>query len=116
MSIAAIVGFQAAAGLIATALVALFAGGAAAVSSLLGVLICLVPAALFAGFVITGMFLSQTPRIQLHGFYAGEVFKLAITVVLFTLVFTTADGLQPLFLFTGFMATQLAMIGVLLRG
>ena len=111
-----IVGWQTVAGLALAAAVALLAGSTAGWSSLLGTGVYLVPALAFAAFIAAGMALGKAPRVQLHGFYVGEVFKLAITVVLFAVVFTTVRTLEPLYFFTGFIVTQATMIAVLLRG
>ncbi len=111
-----ILGWQGGAGLMtAIAVLALF-GPTAGLSAALGAGICLVPSFAFGLFVAAGLLLSPTPRLQLHGFYAGEAFKLAVTVVLFTIAFTTVGNLNPLFLFIGFMATQMTMMAMLLRG
>lgn len=111
-----ILAWQGGFGLLAAALILAFFGPAAGFSAALGAAICFVPSLAFGGFVAAGLLLSPTPRLQLHGFYAGEAFKLAVTVVLFTIVFTTVEGLNPLFLFTGFMVTQMTMMLMLLRG
>lgn len=118
-TIARIVATQAAVGLVTASIIALVAGAAAGFSALIGALVCLLPGLAFAAWIGAGLLATSgraAPRIQLHTFYTGEVLKIAATVVLFTIVFTTVDGLDPVFLFTGFIVTQLTMIGVLLRG
>lgn len=115
-SIAAIVGLQALVGGGFALIVALAAGIPAGYSALIGMLVCLLPSALFGCLVSATLFLGLGARIQLHSFYAGELFRLAMTVVLFSVVFTALDDINFLFLFSGFMATQLAMLLALLRG
>lgn len=110
---------QALIGFAVAALAGVLAGAAAGFSAWLGALVCLLPGLGFAAWVALGMLVTRgrsAPRIQLHTFYVGEALKLAATVVLFTIVFTRVEGLDPVFLFTGFIVTQMTMIGVLLRG
>lgn len=117
--IAGIVARQGLVGLGAAVLIGLLAGVAAGTSALLGALICLLPSLIFGAWIAVGLLVTRghsAPRLQLHAFYVGEVLKLAATVVLFTIVFTKVDTLDPLFLFTGFIVTQMTMIGMLLRG
>ena len=111
-----ILGWQGGVGLAAAAVALAVFGPVAGFSAALGALICLIPSFAFGSFVAAGVLFSPSPRLQLHGFYAGEAFKLAVTVVLFTIVFTTVENLNPLFLFIGFMVTQLTMMAMLLRG
>ena len=115
-SIALILATQASLGVGFSLVAALMASPAAGYSALIGTLVCLVPSALFGAIIMATMFAGLGAKLQLHSFYAGEVFKLAVTVVLFIVVFTAVPGLQPLYLFGGFMVTQLAMLAVLLRG
>lgn len=111
-----ILGWQAGAGVLTAAVVLAAFGSAAGFSAALGAAICFIPSLAFGGFVAAGLLLTRSPRLHLHGFYAGEAFKLAVTVVLFTIAFTTVGNLNPLFLFIGFMATQMTMLATLLRG
>ena len=115
-AILSILGWQTLAGVAASVLALAVFGQLAGFSAMLGALICLTPSAAFAVVVALGISFSHAPKLQLHGFYVGEVLKLALTVIAFTVVFTTVKTLSPLFLFTGFIVTQVAMIAVLLRG
>ena len=111
-----ILGWQAGAGLAAAAAILIIFGSVAGFSAALGAAICFVPSFMFGSLVAASVLWRPTPRLQLQGFYTGEAFKLAVTVLLFTIVFTTVRNLDPLFLFTGFIITQLTMMAMLLRG
>ena len=111
-----IVGAQAVAGSAVAAMVWALFGGLPGFSALLGAGVYLIPALAFATFVAAGIALGRAPKVQLHNLYVGEVFKLAVTVILFTVVFAAVKPLDPLFFLTGFIVTQATMIAVLLRG
>ena len=49
-------------------------------------------------------------RDRLRAAWIGELIKLALTVLLFTLVFTQVRALSPAALFAGFIVTQLVAI------
>ena len=82
-------------------------GAVAGYSALLGSLTCVVPNAFLALRLVA-------PRSDpgaaglLRAAWVGEIGKLALTVLLFTLVFTLVRPLSAAALFAGFIATQLA--------
>lgn len=75
------------------------------VSFILGAGIFLVPTLLFGLFFFktTG---SSSARKILNVFYMGEIIKILTTIILFILVFQW-KGLEPFFLFLGFISAQL---------
>ena len=88
---------------LAAALWGLF-GTTAGYSALLGSLACLVPNA-FLGLRL--MAPRRDARALLRAAWVGELIKLALTVLIFTLVFTQVRPLSPAALFAGFIVTQL---------
>jgi ATP synthase protein I len=75
----------------------------AALSWLLGSIICVVPNA----FVAALMLVRRTDaRAALRALYWGEAGKLALTVALFVIVFERVRPLRPGWLFAGLIATQ----------
>lgn len=81
-------------GVVALAFIALFwvfQGAGAAFTALVGAAISLVPNIVFAAFA----FLhggARSARSVVNSFYAGEAFKLMLSVVLFILAFTLLNG------------------------
>jgi ATP synthase protein I len=90
-------------------------GIVAGYSTLLGCLIAVVPNALLA---LRIMAPRRDPgaRALLRAAWIGEILKLAVTVLLFVLVFTQVRPLSAAALFAGFIATQLVVFsGLLMR-
>ena len=92
-----------------------FTGVVSAYSALLGGLTCVIPNAFLALRLVM-------PRRDpgagalIQAAYLGEVGKLALTVIMFILVFTLVQPLAAGALFTGFIAAQLATFaGFLMR-
>ena len=79
-------------------------GNTAGYSALLGSLACVVPNA-FLGLRL--MAPRQDAKALLRAAWIGELIKLALTVAIFTLVFTLVRPLSPAALFAGFIVTQL---------
>ncbi len=89
-------------------------GGVAGYSALLGSLACVIPNA-FLGLRIVAP--RRDPGALKRAAWVGEAGKLALTVLIFTLVFTQVRPLEPAALFAGFIATQLVVFaGFLMRG
>jgi ATP synthase protein I len=87
-------------------------GGVVAGSALLGGLTAVVPNAFLAARVMS-------PRVRgakdlLRSAWVGEIGKLALTVVLFGLVFALVRPLSAPAVFAGFIAAQLVVFGALL--
>ena len=89
---------------LAAALWGLF-GTTAGYSALLGSLACVIPNA-FLGLRL--MAPRRDAQALLRAAWVGELIKLALTVLIFTLVFTQVRPLLPAALFAGFIVTQLA--------
>ena len=84
-------------------------------SALLGSLICVIPNAFLALRLIVPR---RDPGAQalLGAAWVGEIGKLALTVLFFTLVFTLVRPLSAAALFAGFITTQLVVFsGLLMR-
>jgi ATP synthase protein I len=104
--------------MVGVVLAALFwglAGGVAGYSALLGSLTCVIPNA----FLATRIALARRDsgaRALLRAAWTGELGKLALTVLMFTIVFVTVRPLAAGPLFAGFIAAQLVTFtGFLLR-
>jgi ATP synthase protein I len=84
---------------------ALLVGPVAAWSALLGGLICWLPNCYFAfrAFRHKG---ARAAKKIVRSFYVGEAGKMAITVLLFAVVFTNVRPLHALALFAGYLAVQ----------
>ncbi len=82
-------------------------GAVSGYSALLGGMICLLPNC-FLALRLTLPRPDPGPRALLRAAYLGELGKLGLTVMLFTIVFTTVRPLAPAALFTGFILGQLA--------
>jgi len=88
-------------------------GSERAIPTLLGGLIGVVPNAFLAARVMSPRAGSSAQSLLRAG-WLGEIGKLVIAAVLFAVVFTTLKPLYPGFLFTGYIATLLAMpVGLL---
>ncbi len=83
-----------------------FLAAFAAFSALLGSLVCVVPNA-FLGLRLIAP--RRDPGALKRAAWFGEIGKLALTVVFFTLVFTQVKPLSAVALFAGYIATQLAV-------
>lgn len=89
-------------------------GRVAGYSALFGSLICAIPNS-FLGLRI--MAPRRDPGALKQAAWAGEAGKIALTVLLFALVFTQVKPLNAAALFAGFIATQLVVFsGFLMRG
>ena len=90
-------------------------GKVAGYSALLGSLICVIPNAFLALRLVVPR---SDPGAQalLGAAWIGEIGKLALTVLFFTLVFTLVRPLSAAALFAGFITTQLVVFsGLLMR-
>jgi len=90
-------------------------GNIAGYSALLGSLICVIPNAFLALRLVVPR---RDPGAQalLGAAWIGEIGKLALTVLFFTLVFTLVKPLSAAALFAGFITTQLVVFsGLLMR-
>jgi len=103
---------------VGVALAALFwglAGGVAGYSALLGSLTCVIPNAFLATRIVLAR-RDRGARDLIRAAWAGEMGKLALTVLMFSIVFVTVRPLAAGSLFAGFIAAQLVTFaGFLLR-
>ena len=91
------------------------AGGVAGYSALLGSLTCVIPNAFLATRIVLAR-RDESARALLRAAYMGELGKLGLTVLMFSIVFVTVRPLAPGALFAGFIAAQLVtFVGFLLR-
>ena len=91
-------------------------GNVAGYSALLGSLTCVVPNAFLALRLMVPRRDPGAPAL-IQAAWIGEIGKLALTVLFFTLVFTLVRPLSAAALFAGFVASQLvAFSGFLMRG
>jgi len=91
-------------------------GNVVGYSALLGSLTCVVPNAFLALRLVVPR---RDPGAQalIRAAWVGELGKLALTVLIFSLVFTLVRPLSAAALFAGFIATQLVTFsGLLMRG
>jgi len=90
-------------------------GGVAGYSAILGSLVCVIP----NGFLALRLIVPRRdPGAQdlMRAAWIGEIGKLALTVLFFTLVFTLVRPLSAAALFAGFIVTQLVVFsGFLMR-
>jgi len=92
-----------------------FFGSIAGYSAMLGSLICVIPNSFLALRLLVPR---RDPGAQalIRAAWIGEIGKLALTVLFFTLVFTLIKPLSAAALFAGFIVTQLvAFSGFLMR-
>ena len=103
---------------VGVALAALFwglAGGVAGYSALLGSLTCVIPNAFLATRIVLAR-QDRGARDLIRAAWVGEFGKLALTVLMFSIVFVTVRPLAAGSLFAGFIAAQLVTFaGFLLR-
>ena len=106
-TIAKVLRWQLLVGVVLSAAVWVAWGAVAGYSALLGSLTCVVPNAFLALRLVAPR---RDPGAAglLRAAWVGEIGKLALTVLLFTLVFTLVRPLSAAALFAGFIATQLA--------
>ena len=90
------------------AVVWLWLGSEQAIPTLLGGLIGVVPNAFLAARVMSPRAGSSAKRLLQAG-WLGEIGKLVIAAILFVVAFKTLQPLHPGYLFTGYIATLLAM-------
>ena len=88
-------------------------GHVAGYSALLGSLTCVIPNAFLALRLVVPR-RDPGARALIQAAYIGELGKLAITVLMFSLVFALVRPLAAAPLFAGFIATQLATLAGLL--
>jgi ATP synthase protein I len=90
-------------------------GNTAGYSAMLGSLICVIPNAFLALRLVVPR-RDPGARALIGAAWIGEIGKLALTVLFFTLVFTLVKPLSAAALFAGFIATQLVTFsGLLMR-
>ena len=92
-----------------------FFGDVAGYSALLGSLVCVIPNAYLA-LRLAVQRESAGAEGLLRAAYVGELGKLALTVLIFVLVFTLVKPLSAAALFATFIATQLVALSGLLMG
>jgi ATP synthase protein I len=91
------------------------AGSVAGYSALLGSLTCVIPNAFLAGRLVLAN-RDAGARALMRAAWIGELGKLALTVLMFSIVFVTVRPLAAGSLFAGFIAAQLVTFaGLLLR-
>ena len=91
------------------------AGGVAGYSALLGSLTCVIPNAFLATRIVLAR-RDPGARALIRAAYTGELGKLALTVMMFSIVFVTVRPLAAGSLFAGFIVAQLVTFaGFLLR-
>ena len=90
-------------------------GNTAGYSAMLGSLICVIPNAFLALRLVVPR-RDPGARALISAAWVGEIGKLALTVLFFTLVFTLVRPLSAAALFAGFIVTQLVTFsGLLMR-
>jgi ATP synthase protein I len=106
---------QAVAGILTASVLAVWQGQVAAVSALLGAAIAVVPNAFLAARLLAPG-AGQNARAMLKAAWLGEIGKLALTALLFTVVFVSVRPLAAGAVFGGFIAAQLMVFGAPLIG
>ena len=90
-------------------------GPVAGYSALLGSLTCVIPNAFLALRLVVPR-RDPGARALIRAAYIGELGKLALTVLMFSIVFLLVRPIAPIPLFAGFIATQLVTFaGLMLR-
>ena len=113
--IAAVLAGQLVVGMVLAAVLWGLTGSVAGYSALLGSLTCVIPNAFLALRIVLAR-RDQGARSLLRAAYTGELGKLALTVLMFSIVFVTVRPLAAGALFAGFIAAQLVTFaGFLLR-
>ncbi len=106
---------QAAVALAVAAGLALWQGRLAAVSALLGGAIAVIPNAFLAARLLTPG-AGSSGRSLLRAAWLGEIGKLVLTALLFTIVLVTIRPISGMGLFGGFIAAQLVIFAAPLLG
>ena len=106
---------QVVAGVAAAGVFALWQGQIAAWSALLGSAICVIPNAFLAARLLAPR-AGADARAMLRAAWLGEIGKLALTALLFAVVFVSIRPLSALAVFGGFIAAQLMVFGAPLMG
>jgi ATP synthase protein I len=113
--IAAVLAGQLVVGVALAAVLWGLAGSVAGYSALLGSLTCVIPNAFLATRIVLAR-RDPGPRALIRAAWTGELGKLGLTVLMFSIVFVTVRPLAPGSLFAGFIAAQLVTFaGFLLR-
>ena len=113
--IAAVLAGQLVVGVALAAVLWGLAGGIAGYSALLGSLTCVIPNAFLATRIVLAR-RDPGARALIRAAWTGELGKLALTVLMFSIVFVTVRPLAAGALFAGFIAAQLVTFaGLLLR-
>ena len=113
--IVTVLALQLAVGVALAALLWGLAGGVAGYSALLGSLTCVIPNAFLATRIVLAR-RDPGARALIRAAWTGELGKLALTVLMFSIVFVTVRPLAAGSLFAGFIAAQLVTFaGFLLR-
>jgi ATP synthase protein I len=114
-SIVTVLALQLVAGAVLAAVLWGTAGSVAGYSALLGGLTCVIPNAFLAGRLVLAS-RDSGARALMRAAWIGELGKLALTVLMFGIVFVTVRPLAAGALFAGFIAAQLVTFaGFLLR-
>lgn len=114
-SIVTVLALQLVAGVVLAAVLWGTAGSVAGYSALLGGLTCVIPNAFLAGRLVLAS-RDSGARALMRAAWIGELGKLALTVLMFGIVFVTVRPLAAGALFAGFIAAQLVTFaGLLLR-
>ena len=106
---------QSAASAVTAAGFAVWQGRVAAVSALLGGAIAVIPNAFLAARLLTPK-AGEDARAMLRAAWLGEIGKLALTALLFAVVFVSVRPLSAIAVFGGFIAAQLMVFGLPLIG
>jgi ATP synthase protein I len=115
LTIPRLLGWQFLAGMVLAAVLWGVFGKVAGYSALLGSLICVIPNAFLALRLVVPR-RDHGAQALLNAAWIGEVGKLALTVLFFSLVFTLVRPLSAAALFAGFIATQLMVFsGLVMR-
>lgn len=113
LTIPRILGWQLVVGAVLAAVLWGVYGNTAGYSAFLGSLACVVPNTFFG---LRMMAPRRDANALLRAAWIGELIKLVLTVLIFTLVFTQVRPLSPAALFAGFIVTQLvAFSGLRMR-
>ena len=113
--IVTVLALQLAVGVALAALLWGLAGGVAGYSALLGSLTCVIPNAFLATRIVLAR-RDPGARALIRAAWTGDLGKLALTVLMFSIVFVTVRPLAAGSLFAGFIAAQLVTFaGFLLR-
>jgi ATP synthase protein I len=106
---------QAVTSAVVAAVLALWQGQLVAVSALLGGAIAVIPNAFLAARLLSPQ-AGANAKAMLRAAWLGELGKLALTVLLFSIVLVTVRPISAFGLFGGFIAAQLVVFGAPLLG